>query len=263
MPQPQSEFRTYSAPSRTTPLRRLAGRWSWTTVDASPSAATVTRPRKAISAASPETRLTHAWAHVRCCAGVVRRCADIAAWARTRRRDCWLADLARFDQATDLIDGFASFVAVFFGDGCEDEVEFERALWRQLRAIRAVDNADWDPGVSSDVRDPHFSFSAAGAAYFVIGLHPAASRRARWAPHPMLVFNPHEQFEMLRAAGGFERMRDINRRRDKAANGSINPMVADYGDASEACQYSGRLVGPDWCAPFPGSIGVSARHSRG
>lgn len=161
-----------------------------------------------------------------------------------------LSDIAQFGHHLDLTEGFASFVAVFPYDECSDEHEFERLLWQQLQAIHEADSAPWDPTVSRDPQDPRFSFSAGGRAYFVIGLHPGASRPARRAPHPMLVFNPHEQFEMMRRNGRYDRMRDINRRRDEATHGSINPMMADHGNESEARQYSGRCVADDWRAPF-------------
>jgi FPC/CPF motif-containing protein YcgG len=67
---------------------------------------------------------------------------------------------------------------------------------------------------------------------------------------PTLVFNLHEQFELLRQSGKFSQMRDKIRERDKQLQGSTNPMVSDYGSQSEAAQYSGRRVGPDWEAPF-------------
>ncbi len=38
-------------------------------------------------------------------------------------------------------------------------------------------------------------------AFFVVGLHPGASRLARRTPMPCLVFNLHEQFEQLKASG--------------------------------------------------------------
>ena len=69
-------------------------------------------------------------------------------------------------------------------------------------------------------------------------------------PLPVLVFNLHEQFESLREEGGFERMRDTIRRRDEELQGSINPMVSDHGETSEARQYSGRRLGKAWEAPF-------------
>lgn len=161
-----------------------------------------------------------------------------------------LTDLARFAAATDLSEGFASFIAVFMDDpGC-DEAEFEELLWRQLQAIRDRDDAEPDPAVSNDPTDPHFAFSIAGTAYFVVGLHPRSSRAARRSPLPLLAFNLHEQFDMLREDGRFGRMRDTIRKRDAAVNGSVNPMVADHGELSEAAQYSGRRVGADWVAPF-------------
>jgi FPC/CPF motif-containing protein YcgG len=161
-----------------------------------------------------------------------------------------LPDLLRFSRSIDLTEGFASFVAVFRPDGCTDEMAFERRLWRQLEAIHELDTEPWDGSVSDDPADPHFAFSAGGTAYFVIGLHPGASRPARRAPQSILVFNPHQQFECLRASGRFDRMRDTIRRRDLAANGSINPMVADHGHISEACQYSGRRVDDGWRPSF-------------
>ncbi len=161
-----------------------------------------------------------------------------------------LADLRTFAAETDPEEGFASFVATFRGPAVIDERHFERLLWSQLEQIHSVDDDTWNAEVSADPSDQHFAFSAGGTAYFIVGLHPAASRDARRTPTPTLVFNLHEQFEALRASGRFPRMRDKIRERDEQLQGSINPMVADHGDTSEARQYSGRHVGPAWQAPF-------------
>jgi uncharacterized protein YcgI (DUF1989 family) len=40
------------------------------------------------------------------------------------------------------------------------------------------------------------------------------------------------------------------RSRDLELQGSLNPMVADHGAASEARQYSGRAVSDSWLAPL-------------
>ena len=104
--------------------------------------------------------------------------------------------------------------------------------------------------VSPDPEDPHFSLSFGGEAFFVVGLHPNASRAARRFPRPTLVFNLHDQFERLRAEGRYERMREKILERDVALTGSVNPMLARHGEASEARQYSGRAVGDDWQCPF-------------
>ncbi|MEJ7811192.1 MAG: guanitoxin biosynthesis heme-dependent pre-guanitoxin N-hydroxylase GntA [Gemmatimonadaceae bacterium] len=110
--------------------------------------------------------------------------------------------------------------------------------------------ARWDPAVSADPADPHFAFSFAGCAMFVIGLHPGSSRLARRFRWPALVFSPRAQFERLRAEGRFERLRAAVREREIVLQGSLNPNLADFGDRSEARQYSGRETEPEWHCPF-------------
>jgi FPC/CPF motif-containing protein YcgG len=161
-----------------------------------------------------------------------------------------LQDLRDFASGTDHRAGFASFVAVFRRPVIADELHFERLLWEQLGQLHDVDDEPWNAAVSSDPGHEHFAFSAAGTAYFIVGLHPRASRDARRTPMPVLVFNLHEQFELLRESGVYPRMRDRIRERDEQLQGSTNPMAADHGAVSEAGQYSGRRVGPTWQAPF-------------
>ncbi len=146
-----------------------------------------------------------------------------------------------------------SFVAIFDGPEDLEEAEFEKALWNRLQSLHNLDVAsgnDWDSGTSDDPNSPHFSLCLAHESYFVIGLHPRASRPARRFAKPALVFNSHAQFEKLRADGRYARMQKIIREREIANNGSINPMLADFGLGAEAAQYSGREVGPDWQPAF-------------
>ena len=161
-----------------------------------------------------------------------------------------LRDLREFASEIDLSEGFASFIAIFRGPRIIDERHFERLLWSQLRRLHALDDAPWCQEVSADPDDEHFAFSVAGTPYFLVGLHPMASRAARRAGSPTLVFNPHAQFEALRASGHYPGMRDRIRNRDEQLQGTINPMVTDHGEISPARQYSGREVGLDWRAPF-------------
>lgn len=158
--------------------------------------------------------------------------------------------LRDYSRTVDPQEGFASFVAGFRGPQVRDEKHFEEMLWSLLQSLHEVDEKPWSPEVSADPDDPHFGFSVAGTPFFIVGLHPKASREARRMPLPILVFNLHEQFESLRESGGFERMRDTIRRRDEELQGSVNPMVSDYGSVSEARQYSGRKLEEDWEAPF-------------
>ena len=145
-------------------------------------------------------------------------------------------------------------LAVLFNDPADlDEEAFEQALWERIQSL--ADKDAWkglphDPRVCPDPENPHFSLSFGGEAFFVIGLHPGASRPARRFSKPVLVFNLHDQFERLRADGRYERMRERILARDAELAGSTNPMLARHGEASEAAQYSGRVVQNDWKCPF-------------
>ncbi|QDV34860.1 guanitoxin biosynthesis heme-dependent pre-guanitoxin N-hydroxylase GntA [Tautonia plasticadhaerens] len=171
-------------------------------------------------------------------------------------------DLYRFSRELGELTAegdFATFVAAFRSPTGLDERDFERLLWAQLQLLHDRDAPihDWAPGVSDDPDDPHFSFSFAGTAFFIVGLHPNSSRMARRFPWPTLVFNPHGQFERLRQSGRFEKLRDVVRHRDEQLQGDINPVLADHGADTEARQYSGRNVGAEWHAPFlphPGDL---------
>jgi uncharacterized protein len=150
------------------------------------------------------------------------------------------------------VKGAVSFVACFDGIAPGDELSFEAALWAQLQALHEIDKKRfaWSEAVQSEPDSPDFSFSVGGRAFFLIGMHPAASRTARRTPLPMIVFNLHEQFVELREHGKFDKVRDTIQLRDKQLQGSVNPMSADYGERSEAAQYSGRDVGGEWACPF-------------
>ncbi|MDM8009821.1 MAG: guanitoxin biosynthesis heme-dependent pre-guanitoxin N-hydroxylase GntA [Parasphingorhabdus sp.] len=153
----------------------------------------------------------------------------------------------------DSTEGLRSLAVIFDGPLNLSETEFENLLWARIQSLADKDawlGQDYDSRVSSDPGDPHFSLSFGGEAFFVIGLHPNASRPARRFAFPMLVFNLHDQFERLREQGNYEKMRDTILARDVKLAGDINPMLAKYGQASEARQYSGRQVGEDWQCPF-------------
>jgi FPC/CPF motif-containing protein YcgG len=153
---------------------------------------------------------------------------------------------------------FQSLVVLFERDSELDEEAFEANLWERLRSLSAKDEwlgQGYDPRVSDDPNDPHFSLSFGGEAFFVVGLHPNASRPARRFERPALVFNLHDQFEQLRAQGRYEKLRSAILDRDVALAGSVNPMLARHGSISEARQYSGRLVEGEWTCPFSGRSG--------
>lgn len=171
-------------------------------------------------------------------------------------RSLWRA-LRRFGEALEPGDAAAttvrSFAAVYSAPETGCEHRFEQLVWAQLERLHRLDREagiGWATDVSRDPADPRFSFSIGGHPFFIIGLHPGASRRARRAPVAALVFNSHRQFEQLRKDGRYARMQAATRRRDRELQGSINPNLADFGRASEARQYSGRRVEADWTCPF-------------
>lgn len=155
-------------------------------------------------------------------------------------------------QAGQQAQQFTTFIAAFDAPGLMDEVTFERLLWRQLQQMHGIDarHFEWDEAVARDPQDPDFSFSIGGRAYFVVGMHPGASRRARRTAQPILVFNPHDQFEALRQAGKFEPLQRAIRERDLAHQGSLNPVLSAFGQQAESRQYSGRAVPAQWQCPF-------------
>lgn len=150
-------------------------------------------------------------------------------------------------------EGLRSLAVVFSGPDDLDEPAFEAALWERIQSLSDKDEwrgQSYDETVSSDPSDPHFSLSFGGQAYFVVGMHPKASRAARRSQHPTMVFNLHDQFENLRREQRYEKLRSAILARDVKLDGSINPMLARHGDVSEARQYSGRAVNDDWQCPF-------------
>ncbi|MEO7039737.1 MAG: guanitoxin biosynthesis heme-dependent pre-guanitoxin N-hydroxylase GntA [Gemmatimonadaceae bacterium] len=152
-----------------------------------------------------------------------------------------------------------AFVAVFPDRAPRTELAFESRLWAQLQRLNELDasDAEWDPSVTDDGDDPKFSFSFDGLSYFIVGLHANSSRISRRFRWPALVFNPHAQFGRLRGDGRFARIQQAIRQRELALQGSLNPNLADFGERSEARQYSGRAVEEHWKCPFHRVNGAS------
>lgn len=148
---------------------------------------------------------------------------------------------------------FQSLVVLFRGPRSLNEAQFETCLWERLQSL--TDKDSWhgqshDARVSADPSNPHFSLSFGGEAFFVVGLHPKASRPARRFAYPAMVFNLHDQFEEMRKQNIYERMKEKILQRDKVLAGSANPMLQVFGENSEARQYSGRVVDDSWVCPY-------------
>jgi len=171
-------------------------------------------------------------------------------WDDLRIYPALLAFVSRYKREPGL---FRSFAVLFESPTALSEADFERHLWARLQSLSDKDawlGLPYDERVEAHPDDPHFALSFGGEGFFVVGLHPNASRRARRFAAPALVFNLHDQFERLRAQGRYGRLRERIVARDVAYSGSVNPMLARHGEASEARQYSGRAVDATWTCPL-------------
>ena len=143
--------------------------------------------------------------------------------------------------------------AVIFKEPVEmNEKIFDSLIWQRLNSLSSLDKQIYshDRRVDSDPGSSHFSFSLKEEAFFILGLHPGSSRRSRQFKYPALVFNPHAEFEKLRKSNRYTKMKEVVRKRDVEYSGSINPMLADFGEASEVYQYSGLQYDADWICPL-------------
>ncbi|WP_158827689.1 guanitoxin biosynthesis heme-dependent pre-guanitoxin N-hydroxylase GntA [Mucilaginibacter lacusdianchii] len=172
---------------------------------------------------------------------------------------CPKDDAAILDFIYDFVDNYRKSEAQFhtacviFPDATGiNEATFESFLWMRLQSLSNLDakRYGYDQRVSSDPQSENFSFSLKEEAFFVIGLHADSSRQARRFNYPVIVFNPHDQFEELRYLERYDKMKNIVRKKDVALSGSINPMLQDFGTASEVYQYSGMKYDSTWQCPF-------------
>ena len=126
---------------------------------------------------------------------------------------------------------FHSAVVIFREPTVIDEEMFDKILWKRLQSLSDMDSKTnfIDERVDIDPSSPNFSFSVNEEAFFVIGMNPGSSRTARKFKYPVLVFNPHSQFEELRTEQLYEKMKSIVRKETCLFSGSVNPILQDYG----------------------------------
>ena len=157
---------------------------------------------------------------------------------------------------------FYSAAVIFKAPAKMTEEAFDGYLWQRLQSLSQLDavNYKYDQRVDPDPAASNFSFSLGEEAFFIIGLHPASTRRSRQFKYPAIVFNPHAQFEEMRQSDRYEKMKAIVRKRDILFSGSVNPMLADFGEKSEVYQYSGRGYDHEWTCPLRIAHGEAHNH---
>lgn len=132
------------------------------------------------------------------------------------------------------------------------EEEFDMLLWQRLQAFSDLDRLKYahDPRVSNDPASDNFCYSIKEEGFFIVGMNPGSKRESRKFKSPVLVFNPHAQFEQLRESQAYAKMQAIVRKNDLGFSGSVNPMLKDFGCESEVYQYSGRAYDKNWQCPL-------------
>jgi FPC/CPF motif-containing protein YcgG len=158
------------------------------------------------------------------------------------------ADLAEFSGRFPIgRNSVAAFVAAFGGPYVKNELEFEHAMWEQLRALSELDprRAEYPGGLPIDPQSDEVGFLFGGRNYFVVGFHPSSSRWARRFAWPILVFNSLSHQDPLRAAGTFQRMHERIMARDEDLQGCVNRSLS----GPQISQFSGRAVGSEWRCP--------------
>ncbi len=165
-----------------------------------------------------------------------------------------MRDLGRFVKEYESIGDFCTFVAMFKYPQSTTETEYEKRLWQHLQKMHNADGEGWDPNYSSDPDDPHFAFSFNGCAFFVVGMHPGASRFSRRLGFPALIMNPESQIRKLKETGRLEHFAATVRARDTHYQGDINPSLPLDANSTggESRVYSGKthLDGDKWKCPF-------------
>ena len=159
--------------------------------------------------------------------------------------------------------GYSSAAVIFAKPSTLTETLFEQLIWERLQALSNLDALQYpyDKRVSADPMNEDFSFSIKEEAFYIIGMHPASSRMARRFNFPVLIFNPHAQFESLREAQKYEKVKQVIRKRDISLSGSVNPMLSDFGTSPEVLQYSGKQYDQQWKCPLHNKHKSNDNHS--
>lgn len=175
-------------------------------------------------------------------------------------------DLRRFIGEYKRLGEYTTFAAIFKKPQNTSEEHFEKLLWQHLQMLHDHDGDDWDPHYSPKPDDDNFAFSFHGEAFFVLGMHPGASRFARRFGYATLFFNPESQIRALREHGMLERYARQIRKNDTLFQGDVNPSLPHDGSTTggEARVYSGKAHPPEteFKCPFHAKLEVLKKFGK-
>lgn len=156
------------------------------------------------------------------------------------------------DEYRNTTEGYYSASILFKQPTTLTEEEFDSYLWTRLQSLADMDSVNYshDKHVSDDPGSPDFCYSLKEEAFFIIGMHAGSSRASRHFKYPVLIFNPHAQFQKLRQTKAYSTMQNVIRAKDILYSGSVNPMLMDFAKGLEVNQYSGRNYDDSWKCPL-------------
>ncbi|ASQ44786.1 guanitoxin biosynthesis heme-dependent pre-guanitoxin N-hydroxylase GntA [Legionella clemsonensis] len=132
-------------------------------------------------------------------------------------------------------ESLQTLVVIFNAPTLMTEVMFERLLWTRLLQLHYLDAkvSGCNASVDTAYLTTKFNFYFGEEAFFIVGMHPGSSRRARYFARPVLIFNLQKQFEKLQHEDIYSHLCKQIRARDCAYSGSVNPLIdaADFTDA--------------------------------
>lgn len=135
---------------------------------------------------------------------------------------------------------FSSYMGLFPNEVLETQEAASTALFTLLLHMHAYDKAkgyEWATGISNNPKNPLFSFSLGGEAFFIPFMYKDAYAPARRSPIPFLVFNSHRLFQYLKDKGKFSSARNVIQKNQLRQYGFIPDLLHDYGDDLEFPQY--------------------------
>lgn len=135
---------------------------------------------------------------------------------------------------------FASCVAAFPTQEIHSLEDAGEKLFTLLKNMHEYDTKKgytWAKDVSRNPKHPQFSFSLGGEAFFIPFFHKHTYAPARESSIPLLVFNSHRLFQVLREKGKFAAGRELIRENQLRRFGWVPELLSDYGDGLEFPQY--------------------------
>ncbi|NQV91781.1 YqcI/YcgG family protein [Candidatus Woesearchaeota archaeon] len=148
--------------------------------------------------------------------------------------------IAQFSNENLSKNNYISFVAEFSNQNFSCEGEAAYSLHTLLYNMHQYDKNKghrWFEGVSANPKSQDFSYCIGGEAFFIPFFHNQSAYGQRRYNHPLLVFNSHRMFQILRENGTFTKIRNKIRKKGIQEYAEVPKLLSDFGQGLEFPQY--------------------------